>query len=101
MSSSNFDDRRVHPRCSFEGSLEITIDDHPGQCKLNDISISAVSVITERPLAVGESAIIELPALGRIQARVVRVAGNMAVLDLVRETQAQRGDVEILAQALG
>ncbi len=101
MSDSQFDDRRIHPRYSMDGGLELSVKDQKVRCQLNDISISAVSVIIDRPPKVGETVAIDVPGLGVHQARVTRVSDRVVALDLVKETQVQLREFEVLAQALG
>ncbi len=99
MSDSH--DRRTHPRYSMDGALELSVNDQKVRCQLNDISISAVSVIINRPPKVGETVTIDVPGLGVHQARVTRVSDRVVALDLVKETQVQLREFEVLAQALG
>ena len=101
MSHSDLADERTHPRYRMDGSLELTFGDQQVKCQLNDISVSALSVIIDRPPAVGESVTIDVPGIGVLQARVTRVSDRVVALDLAKGAQIQAGDFDVLAQALG
>ena len=101
MSDSKREDRRIHPRYSMDGGLVLSVKDQKVQCKLNDISISAVSVTIDPPPKVGETVTIDVPGLGVHQARVTRVSDRVVALVLVKETQVQLREFEVLARALG
>ena len=101
MPDSQYDDRRLHPRYSMDGALELSVRGQKVRCQLNDISISAVSVNIDPPPKVGEPVTIDVPGLGVHQARVTRVSDRVVALDLVKEAQVQIREFEVLAQALG
>ena len=100
MPDSHFDDRRTHPRYTMDAGLELSVGDRKVQCQLNDISISAVSVIMDQPPKVGETVTIDVPGLGVHKARVKRVSDRVVALDLAKETQVRIREFESLAQAL-
>ncbi len=101
MSTSHVTDARKHPRYPIDGALELTVQDQQVRCQLNDISVSAISVTTDRPPNVGETVEIDVPGIGALQARVARVSDGTVALTLVNETRVQLDGVEMLARALG
>jgi len=101
MPESHSDDRRSHPRYSLDTALELSVKDQKVRCQLNDISISAISVIIDQPPKVGESVTVDVPGIGVHKARVKRVSDRVVALDLEQETLVQLREFEVLAQALG
>ena len=101
MSTSSFTELRVHPRHSMNGALGLSVNDQQLRCRLNNISISAVSVTTDQELEIGETVTIEMPGVGELQARVVRVSGGIVALSLNQDTKVRLCGIEELARALG
>ena len=101
MSTSGLTDQRAHPRHSMNGTLGLWVDDQQLPCRLNNISISAVSVATDQELELGEIVTIQMPGAGEIQARVERVSDGTVALSLNHEAEVRLCDVEELARALG
>ena len=84
----------------MSGELELTNNDKQVACQVKDISISALSITTDQPPAVGDSVVIDVPGLGVLQARVSRVSDGTVALNLTHETSLEVSNVETLARAL-
>ncbi len=94
------DDRRRHPRYSYDQAATFKHEDNVFPCQIDDISACGISIWSAKPLPEGAQAVLHVPYLGEFKVRVVRCSGERIAMDFMIEEGEQAKLVEQLSGLL-
>lgn len=98
--TEELDDRRRHPRYSYDQAATFKHEDNIFPCQIDDISACGIAIWSAKPLPEGAQAVLHVPYLGEFKVQVVRCHGERIAMDFMIEEGEQAKLVEQLSALL-